>query len=78
MIFSALKRFSKPRESEEITRAFARCFNTKDGKTVLEYLHTHTLFRITDPLLSDDQLRFIEGQRQLVLFICQTISKSKP
>ena len=77
MIFSALKRFSdKQRKGEDIARAFARCFATDDGQIVLAHLHDHVLFRMTDPNIPARQLRFLEGQRQLVLFICQTISKS--
>lgn len=76
-MFSALKRFSLTRESEAVTRAFIRCFNTEDGKIVLEHLHNQTLFRISDPGIAEDQLRFLEGQRQLVMMICQIISKSQ-
>jgi hypothetical protein len=76
MTFSAFKRFSAQRESEETARAFARCFRTSDGKMVLEHLHNHVLFRVTDPTTSPDQLRFLEGQRQLVLYLCQLSNKS--
>lgn len=76
MIFSAFKRFSnKQRKSEDIARAFFWCFSTEEGQVVLGHLHDHVLFRITDPNMTAEQLRFVEGQRQLVLFICQTISK---
>lgn len=77
MIFSAIKRFSdKQRESGDIARAFFRLFNTDDGKIVLEHLHNHVLFRTTDSIITEEHLRFLEGQRQLVLFICQTMNKA--
>lgn len=79
MFLSALKHFSaKQRESGDIARAFARCFATPDGRIVLEHLHQHSLFRVTDPNLCEAELRFLEGQRQTVLFICQTIAKAHP
>ena len=71
MKFSALQRFSNQRESEETARAFVRCFRTDDGKIVLEHLHNQFLFRLSDSNISEEQLRFIEGQRQLVLYIAQ-------
>ena len=72
MLFSALRRFGRnPVDADRIARAFARCFATDDGRQVLEHLHRQALFRVTDPGLPHDQLRFIEGQRQLVLWICQ-------
>jgi hypothetical protein len=77
MISAIAKFLVQPKEKTDIARAFARAFETQDGKTVLEHLHQHTLFRVTDPNLPPDQLRFLEGQRQLVLFICQMIAKGK-
>lgn len=77
MHFFGLKRFrDPPRESDDIARAYARLFNSDDGKIVLEHLHQHSLFRLTDPQLPEAQLRFIEGQRQLVLFMCQMATKA--
>jgi len=76
MRFTAVKRFlGKPRESDDIARAFARVFNSEDGRVILEYLHQHSLFRTTDPHIDEGHLRFIEGQRQMVLFICQMTAK---
>lgn len=73
----ALKRFlGKSRESEALARAYARCFNTPDGQIVLEHLQHHSLCRVIDPNMPQSHLRFVEGQRQLVLFICQMIAKA--
>lgn len=75
---NALERFSKkPRPQEDVQRAFARCFNTAEGKIVLEHLHQTTLFRVLDPLTPVEQMRFFEGQRQLVLFLCQCAAKGR-
>lgn len=76
MIFSAVKRFSaRQRKGEETARAFARCFATEDGQIVLEYLHQQVLFRTSDPNMPEAHLRFLEGQKQLVLLICQMMAK---
>lgn len=73
---SALKKFlGKTRPQETVARAFARCFGSPDGKIVLEHLHQQTLCRVTDPVTAADNLRFLEGQRQLVLWIVQMIAK---
>ena len=76
MRFSALQRFlGNPREGDDVARVFARVFNTEDGRTVLDYLHRHSIFRVIDPQMTEENLRFLEGQRQLVLFICQMAAK---
>lgn len=78
MLFSALRRFSsKPANPDALAQKFARCFNTEDGKAVLEHLHQHTFFRVIDPMMPEQNLRFVEGQRQLVLWLCQMIAKGK-
>lgn len=59
-----------------VAAAFARCFATDDGKRVLDALMRHCFARTTDPKLDDASLRFLEGQRQLVLWITQMIAKS--
>ncbi len=76
--FSALSKFAaKPREADDIARAYARLFETADGKTVLEHLHAYAVFRVNDPNIPDNHLHFLDGQRQLVLFICQMTAKGK-
>lgn len=78
MMLSALKKFTdRPRPPEQIANTMQRCFSTMDGKKALDILHQHTLFRVVDPTTSHEQLRFLEGQRQLVLWICQMIAKSQ-
>lgn len=75
-MINALKKLSARRDGDAIARAYARLFGTDDGKIVLEHLHNHVLFRLTDPQLPPASLRFLEGQRQLVLFICQMIAQA--
>lgn len=51
---------------EEIRRAFAKCFNTREGQIVLAVLKRMTQERYLGPDSSADALRHLEGQRQLV------------
>jgi hypothetical protein len=75
---SALKKFAtRSREPDDMARTFARCFKTLDGQAVLDQLHAQTLFRVIDPHTDDRNLRFLEGQRQLTLWICQMIAKGQ-
>lgn len=77
-MFSALKRFvGHTGEGDALARAYARLWSSPDGQTVLEHLHQHVLFRVTDPQASEAQLRFCDGQRQLVLFLCQMAAKGR-
>lgn len=62
---------------DDVARSYARCFNSRDGQVVLEHLHHITLFRFTDPLMDSVALRQLEGQRQLVLFMCQQMAKGQ-
>ena len=64
-------------QRDDIAKAYARCFNSRDGQTVLEHLHHVVLFRVTDPQLEPQALRQLEGQRQLVLYMCQQMAKGQ-
>jgi hypothetical protein len=66
-----------PLSKEDVMKSYVRCFNSRDGQMVLEHLHHITLFRVTDPLMDSAGLRQLEGQRQLVLFICQQMAKGQ-
>lgn len=70
MITAFLSRLRPAPDTDQAARVFARCFQSDDGKFILEYLHRHVMFRQTKPDTSADELRFIEGQRQLILHIC--------
>lgn len=49
-----------------IPHAVARIFSSHDGQTVLSYLKRITLERILPPSCSNEELRFLEGQRFLI------------
>jgi hypothetical protein len=75
---TALRKFLFGRmPADDVARAYARCFGSRDGQLVLEHLHHITVFRVTDPVMDNKALRQLEGQRQLVLFICQQLAKAK-
>jgi len=75
---TVLKKFlGQTRPQDAVARSFARCFQSPDGQAVLEHLHQQTLGRVTDPVTSPDNLRFLEGQRQLVLWLMQMIAKGR-
>lgn len=77
-IRAILKKFTgKTRNAENVTRSFARCFQSPDGQIVMEHLYQQTLGRVTDPVTNDTHLRFLEGQRQLVLWMAQMTAKGQ-
>ena len=51
---------------EEIRTAYARCFQTREGRIVLSHLRRITLERYLGPDSSSEELRHMEGQRHLV------------
>ncbi|TVR97363.1 MAG: hypothetical protein EA406_09890 [Rhodospirillales bacterium] len=59
----------------ELARAFARCFRTDDGETVLCHLRGLTVERAVGPDVSDQALRFLEGQRQLVNYVTNLVKR---
>lgn len=54
----------------EIKQAFQKCFTGREGKIVLSFLRRITLERYLGPDSSSEQLRHLEGQRNLVGHIC--------
>lgn len=76
MITAFLSRLRPAPATDQAARIVARCFQSEDGKFVLDYLHRHILFRQTQPDISADELRFLEGQRQLVLSLCALAASS--
>lgn len=70
MLSAFLLRTRRVPERETLGRIFRRCFSSSDGQQVLEHLHRQFVFRTTDPRLSEAELRFLEGQRQAVLYLC--------
>lgn len=64
-------------EQKEMERVFTRLFHTEDGKKALAYLQVMTFQRAHGPMVSDDQLRYAEGQRSLVATILRMIARGK-
>lgn len=59
------------------THQFVRIFNSTDGKCVLNYLKKITIERILPPNATDNELRFLEGQRFLIHQIETLINQGK-
>lgn len=50
----------------EIRQAFAKCFMSGEGRKVLSFLRKITVERSLGANATDNELRYLEGQRQLV------------
>ncbi len=61
----------------ELKLAYARCFSSEQGKQVIAHLRAMTMDRALGPNVSSEMLRHIEGQRQLVSYICQLIERGR-
>ena len=59
-----------------LNKAYAHCFSSAEGRVVLSHLRQVTLERALGPDSSDDALRQLEGQRQLVLRIDNIVNKA--
>lgn len=55
-----------PQQERDLDAAIFRCFNTRDGRTTLEYLRGALINEILGPDATDNQLRYREGQRSVV------------
>jgi hypothetical protein len=64
-------------ERLELARAFARCFGSPEGETVLRHLTDMTLRRTLGPDAGDAQLRHLEGQRQLVAYVHALMARGR-
>lgn len=64
-------------EQKEIERVFARVFSTEEGKKILAWLQVMTFHRAAGAGSSDEQLRYMEGQRGLVANILRMIDRGK-
>ncbi len=64
-------------EMREIERSFARVFATEEGRKVLAWLQVMTFQRAGTSNTSADQLRFMEGQRNLMASILRMIDRGK-
>lgn len=64
-------------QAADIERSFARLFSTQDGKNVLGYLQAVTFQRALGPSSSDEQLRYMEGQRAMMATILRLIDRGR-
>jgi hypothetical protein len=64
-------------EQRDIEHCFARLFSTEDGKKVLAWLQVMTFQRVQGANTSDDQLRYMEGQRSLMASILRLIDRGR-
>lgn len=64
-------------DNRDTERAFARLFTSEDGQRVLGHLQAMTFQRALGPDTSDQQLRYLEGQRALVASILRLIDKGR-
>lgn len=60
----------------ELARAFASCFRGSHGLRVLRHLRALTLERVLGPESPDTLLRYVEGQRRLVAYICTLVERA--
>lgn len=60
----------------ELARAFAGCFRGSHGSRVIRHLRALTLERVLGPESPDNLLRYVEGQRQLVAYICTLVERA--
>jgi hypothetical protein len=61
----------------DLARASARCFASPDGAAVLAHLTAMTMRRALGPDASDQALRHLEGQRQLVAHLHALIARGR-
>ncbi|MEM7679503.1 MAG: hypothetical protein AAF182_00665 [Pseudomonadota bacterium] len=64
-------------DKKEIENTFTRLFLTDDGQKVLSYLQLITYHRASGPTSSDEQLRFMEGQRALLTTILRLVNNGR-
>ncbi len=60
----------------DLERAFACCFRGSHGARVLRHLRALTVERVLGPESPDTLLRYVEGQRQLVAYICALVERA--
>ncbi|HPF78383.1 MAG TPA: hypothetical protein PLF01_03725 [Alphaproteobacteria bacterium] len=64
-------------DQKNIERLFARLFSTEDGRNVLAYLHYSVFQRAFGSNVTDEQLRFSEGQRAMIANISRLIERGR-
>ncbi len=64
-------------QQPNIALCFARIFGTERGRLALRHLRMITIERTLGPTASDASLRHLEGQRQLVSYICALVERGR-
>lgn len=64
-------------EQREIERSFTRLFSSDEGKKVLAYMQVMTFQRAGGANTTDEQLRYMEGQRSLMAAILRMIDRGR-
>lgn len=64
-------------EQRDIEKCFARVFSSEEGQKVLTHLQVMTFQRSFGPGVSDEQLRYAEGQRAVVATIIRLIDRGR-
>lgn len=64
-------------DRDAVARAYARLFDTDDGRLVMAHLQGQTLLRAVTPETPDSHIRFIEGQRALMHTILRFVAVGK-
>ncbi len=59
----------------ELSALAARCFRGRDGERLLDHLRALTLKRALGPRSSNKELRYLEGQRQLVARLSELVKR---
>jgi hypothetical protein len=64
-------------EQKDVERAFTRLFSSDDGQKVLAWLQTMTFNRAQGASSTEEQLRYMEGQRAMVATILRLIDRGR-
>lgn len=64
-------------EQRDVEHAFARLFSSDDGRKVLAWLQTMTFNRAQGANTTEEQLRYMEGQRAMVATILRLIDRGR-
>ncbi len=62
---------------KNLMREYAKTFSTEGGKRVMDHLRNYTIERVIGPDVSNETLRYLEGQRALVKMIERYIDQGK-
>ena len=62
---------------QDLEKQYARTFQTRDGKAVLEHLRKITIERVLGANATDAELRWMEANRALVRQIESMIARGK-